>query len=88
MVKFKKLNGYTPKSAMFISITIEGGDSNNSIGDQVWFSDCGTELHVFDEPDPEVMDELLDLFEPASRAAFRGAMLRMGVEIGGKTAED
>lgn len=81
MVKFKKLNGYAPGSVMYISLEIEGGDRSNSIGDQVLFYDCGTKLEVFDNPDPEVVGELLELFEPASRTAFKGAMRRMGVEI-------
>jgi hypothetical protein len=79
-MRFKALIGFLEDSS-FISLEIENGENHNSIGDQVWISDDGKEMVVYESADKEVLKEAMDLFEVNSRRAFKGAMLRMGVEF-------
>lgn len=77
-MKFISLEGWVEDSS-FISIKIEGGENHNSIGDQVWISNDGTEMEVYESADKDVLEEAMDLFEGNSRRAFKGALMRMGV---------
>lgn len=82
-MKFVSLNGRADgdEDSSYISITVEGGDNSNSIGDQVWFSKDGTEMEILDHADQDVYDEVKEMFDGNSKRAFKGAMLRMDVEI-------
>ncbi len=77
-MKFISLNGRVDEDSSYISITIEGGDNSNSIGDQMWISNDGTQLEITDMADEDVLEETSKLFQ-GDRLAFRGAMRRMGV---------
>lgn len=77
-MKFKSLNGWVGDSS-FISIGIENGENHNSIGDQIWISNDGTEMEVYESADKDVLQEAVDLFEGNSKRAFKGALMRMGV---------
>jgi hypothetical protein len=79
-MKFVKLNGYKEDSS-YISITIENGENSNSIGDQVWISKDGTELEILDYVESDVLIETMNMFEGNSKRAFKGALLRMGIEF-------
>jgi len=83
-MKFVSLNGYIDDQSSFISITIEGGNNSDSIGDQIWINKEGTEMQVLDYADADVLKETEELFQGGSqhgshRRAFRGAMRRMGI---------
>ena len=78
-MKFVSLNGYISEESNFISITVKGGNNNNSIGDQVWISNCGTRLEVLDYADDDVLQDAEELFEVGSRKAFKGALRRMNI---------
>lgn len=80
-MEFIKLNGYVEKNSDFISIEIKGGDNNDSIGDQVWISKDGTEMEVYVYSDSDVLEDISKLFKGSHGRAFRGALLRMGVEF-------
>jgi len=80
-MKFVALNGYVEEGSSFISIQIEGGDNSNSVGDQVWISNDGTEMEILEHADSDILQDTMDLFEGNSRRAFRGALMRMGVEF-------
>jgi len=82
-MKFVSLNGRVDgdMDSSYISITVEDGDNQNSIGDQVWFSKDGTEMEILDHADQGVYDEVKEMFDGNSKRAFKGAMLRMDVEI-------
>ena len=77
-MKFKTLNGWV-KDSSFISLGIENGDNNESIGDQIWISKDGTEMEVYESSDRNVLQETMDLFEGNSKKAFKGALMRMGI---------
>lgn len=79
-MKFKKLNGWVEDSS-FISIEIEGGNKHDSIGDQVWVSNCGTQLEVHEDADKDVLEEIMSAFDAGSRRAFKGALMRMDIYI-------
>lgn len=79
-MEFVKLNGWIGYGS-FISIEIKNGDQNNCIGDQVWISKDGTEMRVYSDSDKDVLEETSKLFYGSSSKAFRGALLRMGVEF-------
>jgi hypothetical protein len=79
-MEFVKLNGWIGDGS-FISIEIKNGDQNNCIGDQVWISKDGTEMEVYSDSDKDVLEETSKLFKGSSSRAFRGALLRMGVEF-------
>jgi hypothetical protein len=79
-MKFIKLNGYGEESS-YISITIENGKKSYSIGDQVWISEDGTEMEVLDYAESDVLIETMNMFEGNSKRAFKGALLRMGIEF-------
>ena len=79
-MEFVKLNGWIGDGS-FISIEIKNGDQENCIGDQVWISKDGTEMQVYSDADKDVLEEISKLFEGSSSKAFRGALLRMGVEF-------
>lgn len=78
-MKFKSLNGYTEEGSSFISISIEGGDNSDSIGDQVWISKDGKEMEIYIYSDKQVLLEAMNLFEGNSKRAFKGALMRMGI---------
>lgn len=78
-MKFKELKGFVSEGSSFISLKIEGGDNSNCIGDQIWISKDGTEMEVFESADKDVLQNTMKLFEPNSRRAFKGALMRMGV---------
>jgi hypothetical protein len=80
-MKFVALNGYVEEGSSFISIQIEGGDNSNSVGDQVWISNDGTEMEILEHADSDILQDTMYLFEGNSRRAFRGALMRMGVEF-------
>lgn len=80
-MEFVKLNGWVEKDSSFISLQIKNGDRNNCIGDQVWISEDGTEMEVYAYSDSDVLEETSKLFKGNHSKAFRGALLRMGVEI-------
>ena len=83
-MEFVSLNGRAngDEDSSYISITVEGGDNNNSIGDQVWFSNDGKEMQIFDHADQDVYEEVQKMFDKVgSRKAFRGAMVRMDVDF-------
>lgn len=77
-MEFVSLNGYVEDSS-FISLTIKGGDNNDSIGDQIWISKDGTQMEVYESADKDVLQEAENLFSGNGRTAFRGALRRMGV---------
>jgi len=78
-MKFIGLIGQEDESS-FIQFDIEGGDNNDSIGDQMWISKDGKFMEIMDYADEDVFKETMELFEVGSRKAFKGAMMRMGVE--------
>ena len=78
-MRFVSLNGYINEDSSFISITISGGDNNNSIGDQVWISNCGTKMEVYESADSDVLEDAQNLFEGSSGIAFKGALRRMNI---------
>jgi hypothetical protein len=80
-MKFVKLNGWLSENSGFISIEIKNGDRNNCIGDQVWISEDGAEMQVYYYSDSDVLEETMDNFEVNSKRAFKGALLRMGVNF-------
>ena len=80
-MEFVKLNGWVEKNSDFISIKIKGGNNNNSIGDQIWISEDGTEMEVYAHSDGDVLEEISKLFKGNHSRAFRSALLRMGVEF-------
>jgi len=80
-MNFKGLNGWVEDSS-FISISIEGGDNQDSIGDQVWISKDGTEMEICSDADKDVLQDAINLFSsPIHKIAFKGALMRMGVEF-------
>ncbi len=79
-MKFKNLKGYVEEGSSYISIEIEGGNNDDNIGDQVWFSNDGTEMQISEYCDQDVFDEVKEMFSGDKRA-FIGAMLRMGIYI-------
>ena len=80
-MEFVRLNGYVEKNSDFISIGIKGGNNNDSIGDQIWISPDGTEMEVYVYSDSDVLEDISKLFNGSHSRAFRGALLRMGVEF-------
>jgi len=80
-MEFVKLNGWIEKDSDFISIEIKNGDRKNCIGDQVWISKCGTEMEVYAHSDLDVLEEITELFKGNHKRAFRGALIRMGVNL-------
>jgi hypothetical protein len=79
-MRFISLNGYVEDSS-YISIIIENGKNSNSIGDQVWISEDGTEMEVLEDAESDVLIDTMNLFEGNSKRAFKGALLRMGIEF-------
>lgn len=80
-MKLISLNGNVSGNDSFVSLSIEGGNNGDSIGDQVWISKDGKTMEVYKYSDSDVLQEAMNLFDGNSRRAFRGAILRMGVEI-------
>lgn len=80
-MKFKGLNGYIEEGSSYISLNIEGGEKMNCIGDQMWISPCGTKMEISENSDQEVFEETMELFEGISRRAFKGALMRMGINF-------
>ena len=79
-MEFKKLNWYIDDNSSYIQIEIEWWNNNNSIGDQVWFSNDWNIMEVLDYADKEVLDEVKNMFTWNSKRAFVWAMMRMWVE--------
>jgi hypothetical protein len=84
-MKFIGINTYVMENEIdddWISISVEGAKNENSIGDQVWFSEDGLtmEIHAFAEI--SVLREAESLFsDRSSKFAFRGALRRLGVRF-------
>ena len=47
----------------YAKFNIEGGDNCECIGDQVYFSVCGTWMEVSCSADADVIHEMIELFE-------------------------
>lgn len=77
-MRFKKLNGRVENSS-FISLDIEKGDNDNSIGDQMWISKDGSKMEISENADEDVLLETMNLFHGNSRRAFKGALMKMDV---------
>jgi hypothetical protein len=80
-MEFVKLNGYLNSNSAFISIEIKNGDNKNSIGDQVWINNDGTEMEVYAHADSDALEEIHNKFTANSKLAFRGALKRMGISF-------
>ncbi len=76
-IEFVKCNGYVDGTS-YINFTIKNGDKNDSIGDQLWISPCGTELEITDMADSTVIKEASELFFAGHKKAFLGALHRIG----------
>ena len=59
----------------YATFEIEGGDNNESIGDQVWFSGCGTKLEICECVSGNMLREVAKLFDQPK--ALIGAFNRM-----------
>ena len=83
-IKLDSLIGYVKddegQKTSYIGIKIEGGSPEYNIGDQVWFNSNGKEMEIFDGIEKEDFEKIAKLFGPHKRA-FKGAILRMGVEF-------
>jgi len=73
MTIFKDIIGRVDEDSSFISLEIEGGYNNDSIGDQVWISPNGKIMDIYESIDMETIEEARGLFEGTSRQAFIGA---------------
>ena len=80
-MEFKKLNWYADEWSSYISIDIEWGNNNDSIGDQVWISNSWKEMEIEEHCDAEILAEVMNLFTWNSKRAFRWAMMRMWVDM-------
>jgi len=80
-MEFVKLNGWIEENSDFISISIKNGDIKNCIGDQIWISEDGNEMEVYAHADSDVLEETSKLFKGNHSRAFRGALLRMGINF-------
>jgi len=80
-MRFKKLIGRVDEDSSYILLEIEGGKNSDSIGDQVWISEDGTQMEILDYADTDVINDIASLFEGNDKRAFKGALLRMGVNI-------
>lgn len=79
-MEFVGLNGYVEEGSSFISLKVKDGDNSNSIGDQIWISKDGTEMHVYENADKDVLKEAMELFSTTnSRSSFKGALMRMDI---------
>ena len=72
MIKLIRATGMNGSYAKF---EIEGGSNNDSIGDQVWISNCGKQMEVCESVRGEILKEVSRLFEHPK--AFLGAFRRM-----------
>ena len=80
-MEFISLIGYIEEDSSFILMKIKGGKNSDSIGDQMWINEDGTELEILDHAESDVLTETMNLFEGNSKRSFKGALLRMGVEF-------
>ena len=81
-MEFVKLNGWVEKNSDFISIEIKNGKNSDSVGDQIWISQDGTEMEVHCHSDSEVIEDTARLFSNSNhRNAFKGALRRMGMQF-------
>lgn len=78
-MEFIKLNGYISEDSSFISFDIKGGKNRDSIGDQIWISEDGKKMEVYQHSDQDVLEDAMNLFVRNHQLAFKGAMRRMGV---------
>lgn len=76
-IEFVKCNGYL-NGTSYVNFTIRNGNKNNSIGDQLWISPCGTELEITDMADSDIIEDASELFLPCHKKAFIGALHRIG----------
>ena len=70
-----KLIRATGMNGSYATFEIEGGDNNESIGDQVWFSGCGTKLEIYESISERMLKEVAQLFDQPK--ALIGAFNRM-----------
>lgn len=56
-MKFIGCNGCPYEDSDVIQIRVEGGDNNDSIGDQVWISQDGCIMEIYPYADEEVLRE-------------------------------
>lgn len=75
-MEFKSIKGV---SGDYIELSIEGGCSQDCIGDQVWFSGDGKGMEIHRYVDEDIINEVKELFSGNSKRAFIGAMIRMDV---------
>ncbi len=75
-----RMIGYCDKSS-FIEFEIINGKFYNSIGDMVWINREGNRLQISDFADSAIIEEVTQLFIPAHRRAFKGALRRIGVNV-------
>ena len=81
MIKFKKLNGRIEKESSYFNLTIEGGKNSDSIGDQLWFSNDGTEMEISEHIDENVYEEFLEMVDRSHRQSFKGALRRIEISF-------
>lgn len=72
-----KFIGFQGKSGSYTSMKIEGGDNADSVGDMIWFSNCGEFVEISDFCDRDVLHDISDLF--SNKNAFIGACRRNGI---------
>lgn len=80
-MEFVDLIGRVDENSSFIQIKIKDGNNNDSIGDQIWISPSGELMEVYEHADKDVLKDTMKLFKGNHRYAFKGALLRMGVEF-------
>lgn len=76
-MEFKKLIWYVEEKSSYIQIEIEWWDNNNSIGDQVWFSNDWKIMEILKDTDESILEEVKNMFTWNSKRAFVWAMMRM-----------
>lgn len=59
----------------YATFDIEDGDNSESIGDQVWFSPCGTKMEICEHVSRDTLDRTARLF--SNRMAFIGAFRKV-----------
>lgn len=59
----------------YAAFEISGGDNSESIGDQAWFSKCGTLLEIHECVDSDVLRDISNLFDKPK--SVLGAFRRM-----------
>jgi hypothetical protein len=79
-MEFVNLLGYVDDST-FVQFEIKNGNNRDLFGDLVWINKSGTILMISDFATDEVINEVVMLFVPEHRKAFKGALRRMGFEL-------